>query len=158
MLVRVHARILALALVACAPATPAVTDTPATPAAPITPAVNDAPLAPATTPATDALPPCTAPTTPRLDYRDLEIGGTYHVDVIPRDADWIPADHVPMPMHHATRLEWQNPDIIPALAPAATGRLRFTFTVDARDIRQVPDRREWRVTVRATITAICAPQ
>lgn len=113
---------------------------------------------PAKPPATPIAPPCGAPTAPPLDYRDIQIGATYHVDVSKNGDEWTPAANIPMPMHHATRIAWQNPDqITKALGPAASGRQRFTFTVDAREIQQVPDRREWRVTVRATITAICAP-
>ena len=102
--------------------------------------------------------PCPAdPGVAALDYNEVEIGGSYFVDVEQHAGEWAPAGHVPMPHHHATRIEWTNPERIAELGPAATGRLRFTLTVESREIRPVPGRQEWRVTVQARITAICAP-
>ncbi len=93
-----------------------------------------------------------------LDYNAVEIGGSYFVDVEQSAGEWAPAGHVPMPHHHATRIEWTNPQRIAELGPAATGRLRFTLTALSREIRPVPGRQQWRVTVQARITAICAPK
>lgn len=110
------------------------------------------PDAPATAPA-----PCPAePGAPALDYNDIEIGGSYFVDVEQRAGEWAPAGHVPMPHHHATRIEWTNPERLAGLGDAR-GRLRFTLTVESREIRPVSGRQAWRVTVKARITAICAP-
>lgn len=156
-----HARAhhLVVAFAAACAGDPAASDA-ARPPPPVEATPVTAPAMPtpaSTTPPPASPPPCGPTAAPALDYRHLEIGAAYHVVVVQSGDEWLPADSVPMPMHHATRIEWQNPGVITALGPAASGRLRFTFTVDARDIRQVPDRRAWRVTVRATITDICAP-
>lgn len=110
----------------------------------------------ATSPARPSPCPATPDAAP-LDYTAIEIGGRYFVDVEQRSGEWAPAEHVPMPRHHATRLEWQNPDMIAALGPAATGRLRVTLVVESREIRPVPGRHEWRALVKAKILAICSP-
>jgi hypothetical protein len=103
-------------------------------------------------------PPCpAAPDAAPLDHNSVEIGGRYFVDVALENGEWVPASHVPMPMHHATRVEWQNPEKLAELGAAASGRLRFTFTAESRDISQVPGRHAWRVVLHAKITAICRP-
>lgn len=103
-------------------------------------------------------PPCPAvPDAAPLDHNSVEIGARYFVDVTLQGGEWAPAEHVPMPLHHATRIEWANPEKIAELGAAATGRLRFTFTAEARDISQVPGRHAWRVVLTARITAICRP-
>jgi hypothetical protein len=72
-------------------------------------------------------------------------------------SEWWPVDHVPMPHHHATRLELTNVMAFPALASHQGKRLRFTVELSSRDIHQVPGRREWRVTCFARIVSVCVP-
>lgn len=96
------------------------------------------------------------PAVARVDFNHVADGGRYFVDVVLQGQEWMPAEAVPMPFHHATRIEWVNGEAIAALGAAAALRLRFTFVIEGREIRQVPDQREWRVTVRARIVEICA--
>lgn len=42
---------------------------------------------------------------------------------------------IPAPMHHDTRQEWSNVEL---LGPAAPGRFYVTLTVESRDIEKVP--------------------
>ena len=82
-------------------------------------------------------------------------GGTYGVEVINDADEWVPAEVIPAPMHHDTRLEWSNVEL---LGPAAPGRRHVTLTVESRDIEKVPEYRAWDTTVRARITAVCTPR
>lgn len=117
---------------------------------------DPAPTADPPAPPTPALAPCPTPPPPPLDYNDIANGRTYTVDVAESSGEWRPADHIPMPMHHATRIEWTNPAALSDLGPAATGRLRLAVRIESRDIQQLSGRREWRVIVRAHIAAVCA--
>ena len=106
-------------------------------------------------------PPCeeSAPAVARLEsYRDLQVPATYWVEMISDDgSEWRPADHIPMPPHHATRLELANLADFPGLTARPGERVRFTVEITSREIHQVSGRREWRATYRARIVAVCRP-
>lgn len=53
----------------------------------------------------------------------------HHVVVVQRDGVWSPAEHIDMPMHHATALRWANLDDFQRLDQSNAEQLRFTFTV-----------------------------
>jgi hypothetical protein len=93
---------------------------------------------------------------PRLaSYNDVQVPGRYWVDVTWQDGEWRPADPLPMPHHHATRLELTNLAAFPALVRHRDARVRVTIDVTSRDVRKVPDRNEWRATYAATIVEAC---
>ena len=90
-------------------------------------------------------------------YNDVQVPARYWIDVTWQEREWQPADHLPMPHHHATRLELTNVAAFPGLARYRDGRVRLTIDVTSRDIRKVPDRNEWRTTYAATIVQACLP-
>jgi hypothetical protein len=105
--------------------------------------------------------PCeeSAPAVARLEsYLDLQMPATYWVEMISDGNEWRPAEHIPMPHHHATRLELANLADFPALTARQGERLRFTVEIASREIHQVSGRREWRTTYHARIIAVCIPQ
>ena len=107
------------------------------------------------------LTPCeeSMPAVARLEsYIDLQVPGTYWVEMISDGNEWRPAEHIPMPHHHATRLDLANRADFPALTAHRGERLRFTVEISSREIHQVPGRREWRATYHARIVAVCVPR
>lgn len=108
----------------------------------------------------DDLLPCeqAAPAVAALtSYVDVQVPGTYQVDMILDGGEWRPADPIAMPHHHATRLELSNVADFPALAARHGERVRFTLEITSREIQQVSGRREWRATYGARIVAVCLP-
>jgi hypothetical protein len=107
------------------------------------------------------MPRCGPPETPALtSYLDVTAGDgiARHVEVT-RDAHngvWAPAEHVEMPLHHATAIRWTNLDDLPFLADAATERLRFAFVLLTRDTEQVAGEHRWRTTYTARVESVCA--
>ena len=87
----------------------------------------------------------------------VQVPATYWVEMISDGNEWRPAEHIPMPHHHATRLELVNLADFPALAARQGERLRFTVEIASREIHQVSGRREWRATYHARIVAVCIP-
>jgi hypothetical protein len=63
-----------------------------------------------------------------------------------------------MPLHHASRLLWVNLGDHPEVSGAGPARLRFTLTVEARDIEHDAGRNTWFATYRARIGAVCRVQ
>ena len=88
-------------------------------------------------------------------YVDVKVPAKYWVDMTWQDGEWRPAAHLPMPHHHATRLELTNVAEFAALATHRDKRVRLTVEIAARDIRKVPGRDEWRATYRARILDAC---
>jgi hypothetical protein len=91
-------------------------------------------------------------------YVDVQVPATYWVEMISDGGEWRPADHIPMPHHHATRLELVNLADFPALNAHHGERVRFTVEITSREIRQVPARGEWRATYHARIVGVCIPK
>jgi len=107
------------------------------------------------------LPSCAEPPAgvPRLaSYVDVKVPAKYWVDMTWQDGEWRPADHIPMPHRHATRLELSNVADFASLAAHRSKRLRFTIDIASRDIHKVPDRNEWRATYRGRILSLCVPR
>ena len=92
-----------------------------------------------------------------VSYNDVKVPARYWVDVAWHDGEWRPAGQLPMPHHHATRLELTNLGAFPALARHRDGRVRLTIDITSRDIRKVPSRNEWRATYAARIVEACRP-
>jgi hypothetical protein len=66
---------------------------------------------------------------------------------------WVPAERLPMPLHHASAIEWQGADLLDAHAGArvtviATGLGRTSIDHDA-------DRNTWFATYAARIERVC---
>ena len=106
------------------------------------------------------LPACGDPPAgvPQLaSYVDVKLPATYWVDMTWQDGEWRPAEHIPMPHHHATRLELTNAADFTSLVAHRSKRVRFTVEIASRDIRKVANRNEWRATYRARILGVCVP-
>ncbi len=106
------------------------------------------------------LPACGDPSAgvPQLaSYVDVKVPAKYWVDMTWQDSEWRPAEHIPMPQHHATRLELTNVADFASLATHRDKRVRFTVEFASRDVRKVPGRNEWRATYRARILGVCVP-
>jgi hypothetical protein len=100
---------------------------------------------------------CEAPRERKLDsYWELEVPGRYWVD-LRFDSEWVPAEHIPMPHHHATRLALENLADCPALASHQGERVRVTVEILSREIEPVPGRGAWRTTYRARVLSACLP-
>jgi hypothetical protein len=56
--------------------------------------------------------------------------------------EWMPANPVSMPHHHATRLALTNTAAFPVLTTHQDKRLRVTVEILSREIHQVSDRAE----------------
>ena len=85
-------------------------------------------------------------------------GALHHVVVVfrPEHGEWMPAEPVDMPMHHAIRLAWTNLDDFPELADASGERLRFTFSVLSQSRRQQPEEGEILVEYLARVEMLCS--
>ena len=90
-------------------------------------------------------------------YVDVAVPARYWVDMTWQDREWRPAGSLPMPYHHATRLELTNVAAFPSLAKHRDGRVRLTIDITSRDVRKVPNRNEWRATYAASIVRACVP-
>jgi hypothetical protein len=89
-------------------------------------------------------------------FVDARVPGEYWVDMVYAGGEWQPAEHVPMPYHHATRLELVNEAAFPELARRRGERVRMTIELLSRDIHPVPGRHAWRTTYTARIVAVSA--
>jgi hypothetical protein len=94
---------------------------------------------------------------PGLDsYWNVKVPGKYWIDMVWNDNEWEPAEPIPMPLHHATRLELTNLSAFPSLVSHRGRRIRFTVEITARDIRSSGGARpEWRATYRARAIDTC---
>lgn len=82
----------------------------------------------------------------------------HHVIVVfrPEHGEWMPAEPVEMPMHHATRIGWTNLGDFDGLADATDERLRFTFSVLSRDRRHDPEDNEFLTEYLARVEMLCS--
>jgi hypothetical protein len=90
-------------------------------------------------------------------FIEVQVPARYWVDVRWQGAQWHPAEPLPMPHHHATRLELTNVATFPGLTKHRDARVRLTIDVRSREIHKVPNRNEWRATYTATIVDACLP-
>ena len=81
-------------------------------------------------------------------YLDVRIPDTYWLDLVRGEHGWEPAVRLPMPHHHATRLELANADVL-----GDATRARVTIEITGREIRHDPARATWFVTYHARIVA-----
>ena len=106
------------------------------------------------------LPACGEPASERelKSYWSVEVPGTYWLGMALDQGDWRPAHTLPMPHHHATRLELTNVAQFPELAQQRQGSLlRFSLALTKRESERVGERDAWRVTYWARIVAVCDP-
>lgn len=100
--------------------------------------------------------PTSADQPPELtSYLEANVPGRYWIDLAVRDGDWQPASALPMPRHHASRLELDNLAQFPELSRGDLRRVRATVELVARDVRQVPGQHQWRATYHAKLLAVC---
>lgn len=93
--------------------------------------------------------------TPQLtSYLEAKVPATYWLELTFEGGEWRPASPLPMPHHHATRLELANVADFPELARPHQ-RVRVTLELTAREVRQVPGQHQWRTTYHARILTAC---
>ncbi len=80
----------------------------------------------------------------------------HHVVVVHRDGAWLPAEHIDMPMHHATAIQWDNLDAFRELGPASDEQLRFTFTVLSKSREHRAEQNTVFTTFVARVEMICS--
>jgi hypothetical protein len=147
--VRVAASLLAAASAACwrGPAGPSPSDPP--PAGPAVVAIEAAAVA-----ARKAR--CRNPPGKKLtSLSSVELPGTYWIDMYNDGADWQPVDHLPMPYHHAARLELTNAADFSDRFGRGTRRARFFLEVRSRRIRPATAGRPYLATYRAHVLDLC---
>ena len=89
-------------------------------------------------------------------YLDVEIPGTYWIDMHDDGTGWRPVEHLPMPHHHATRLELTNAADFAERLRGIGRRARFVIEIRSREICPVAGS-SWRATYHAHILEMCAP-
>ena len=147
-------------LAACTASTAPTASAPPSPetrAAPFAPPTQVAPLQPMTVEATDGPAPArqAPPSTPLTSFTTAEMGRYYHLTVEHRDGSWTPTDHIDMPFHHATAIQWLNLAEYPALQRFTDGhRLTFVFAFEDRQVEKQPNRHQWWTTYRARIAHV----
>jgi hypothetical protein len=101
---------------------------------------------------------CTSPRGEKLaSYYSVDPRGTYWIDMYNDGAGWQPIEMIPMPAHHATRLELTNAHHFRGLRRGgATARARFVIQIQSRKIQPATAGRPWRTTYRARILDACA--
>jgi hypothetical protein len=88
-------------------------------------------------------------------YWIAQTPATYWIDMVFDGGEWRPEQPLPMPEHHATRLELTNPNEFAVLSNHQAERLRFTVELTSREIRKSDDRNLWFVTYFARILSVC---
>jgi len=98
----------------------------------------------------------TSATPPQLrSFLDVKPHDVFSATVHATRAEWTLAEPVAFPRHHAVRLEFSNQDAFPAFPEQPEQMLRVFFEVTSQDIEQVPDREQWRNTIRARLLDVC---
>lgn len=124
------------------------------------------PAQPSARAAAATAPPCPPASSdagvPRLaSFVAVEVPGTYWIDLVFAGSEWSLPGYIPMPHHHATRIELTNlaeHPVLSSIAAAHAARpLRFTLELASREVTKVPGRDAWRATYLARILAVCAP-
>ena len=90
-------------------------------------------------------------------YWDVKIPASYWIEMTFDGSEWTPAAPMPMPPHHATRLELADVPGAVASGNLRDQRVRFTIEITSRDIQPVEGRGQWRVTYRARVLGACLP-
>ncbi|MBX3218823.1 MAG: hypothetical protein KF850_42850 [Labilithrix sp.] len=99
---------------------------------------------------------------PRLaSFVAVDVPGTYWIDLVFADSEWSLPGYIPMPHHHATRIELTNLAEHPVLTSVggahAARPLRFALELASHEVTKVPGRDAWRATYFARILEVCAP-
>lgn len=90
-------------------------------------------------------------------FYSVALRRTYWIDMYDDGAGWQPIEHVPMPHHHATRLELTNAAaFLDRRVRRGTRRARFIIQIRAREIRPASAGRPWFTTYRAHVLEACA--
>jgi len=86
-------------------------------------------------------------------WADARVREQYEV-VLSHTGEWVPVDRIDMPLHHAIRLELENPAAHPALAQTAEP-VRAQVELVQRDICHDTQRGLWLVTWHARVLDAC---
>lgn len=86
---------------------------------------------------------------------NVELPGTYWIDMYDDGAGWQPVDPLPMPHHHAARLELTNAADFSDRFGRGTRRARFFIEVRSRRIRSATAGRPYLATYRAHVLDLC---
>jgi len=86
-------------------------------------------------------------------WADARVRDQYEV-VLTHSGEWVPQDRIEMPLHHATRLELENPDAHAALAQTAEP-VRVKLELAKREIQHDTARGIWLVTWHARVLDAC---
>lgn len=105
------------------------------------------------------LTPCaTGPDLPPIliDLSELAPGARQRLEVRWDGTGWASSRALEMPLHHASRIEWENLHDFPELSSAQGGPVWFTFVLSGREVRPGPD--VYRATYFARMEAVCIPR
>jgi hypothetical protein len=108
----------------------------------------------------DRLPRCEAPPAGARhleSFRDVEVPATYWLEMAFSEEQWRPAEPLPMPAHHATRIELIHGSELASLSAHRKDRVRFTIEIVSKDVQPVAGRHAWRATYVARVVSVCMP-
>lgn len=86
-----------------------------------------------------------------------KVPGVYWLDVQHERHGWVPAERIPMPPHHATRLELTNVDEMPLLGGPTGAKARIVVELTDRDVEHDEKRGIWFDLYHARVVEVCAP-
>ena len=101
--------------------------------------------------------PCPTSVARLESWSDARVPGVYWLDVRLADSGWEPAEPIPMPHDHATRLELTNVAEIPLLGRAPGAKVRVVVELIDRDVQHDEGRSTWFATYEARVIEVCAP-
>ncbi len=101
--------------------------------------------------------PCPTSLAQLDSWSTAKVPGVYWLDVQRASHGWEPAERIPMPQHHATRLELTNVAEMPLLGGPTGARARIVVELTDRDIQHDAQRSTWFATYRARVVEVCAP-
>lgn len=86
-------------------------------------------------------------------FNEVDVHRAYRMEVVRGEAGWAPLHTLPMPLHHATRIEWTN---LGAFEKELAGHdhATFVFRMEREETEPVRLRRQWRRTWYATIARV----
>jgi hypothetical protein len=99
---------------------------------------------------------CRNPPAEKLaSFNSVAMRGRYWIDMYDDGAGWQPIEHVPMPYHHATRLELTNAAAFERRFGRGTRRARFVIEIRSREIKPATAGRPWMTTYHAHVLEAC---
>ena len=98
---------------------------------------------------------CRPPQAEKLaSFYEVRMRSTYWIEMYDDGAGWQPIEHLPMPHHHATRIELTNAAAFEGLFRRGPRRARFVLEMRARELAAAAAG-PWRMTYRALILEAC---